>query len=144
MTSEKDTKEKILNQIKSCLLERDEIKFAYILGTFLNSEDFRDIDVALFLEENKIKQIDTLDYGMHLSLELEKRVKPGKFFNRYVPIDVKALNDAPVSFRYSVSKGSVLFSKDENAREEFLCRTWQEYFDFLYILDGYYQEVANG
>lgn len=137
----KSEKEKLLEQIKGYLLEREEIVFAYVLGTFLDRDDFRDIDLALFLDEKKMEQVDTLDWELELSLELEERVKPGRLFERYVPVDVKALNGAPVCFRYSVSKGLVLFSRDENAREEFVCRTWKEYIDFRYILDNYYKEV---
>ncbi|NIM12064.1 MAG: nucleotidyltransferase domain-containing protein [Candidatus Aminicenantes bacterium] len=139
-------KNAILEKIKTCLMEREEILFAYILGTFLNTDDFKDIDVAVYLDEEKIKTIDVFDYEMDLSLELEDRVKPGETFERYVPIDIKVVNldCAQVSFRYSVSKGSLLFSRDEIAREEFLCRTWQEYFDFQYMSNTYLKEVLNG
>ncbi|UCH98569.1 MAG: nucleotidyltransferase domain-containing protein [Candidatus Aminicenantes bacterium] len=139
-------KKAILEKIKRCLLGKKEILFAYILGTFLNSDDFKDIDLAVYLEEKKIKTIDTFEYEIDLALELEDQVKPGHAFQRYVPIDVKVINRdcAQVSFRYSVSKGSLLFSRDEIAREEFLCRTWQEYFDFQYISNTYLKEVLNG
>jgi predicted nucleotidyltransferase len=138
-------KKNVLETIKARLTEREEILFVYILGTFLNTDDFKDIDVAVYLDDEKIKTIDAFDYETELSLELENRVKPGDSFKRYVPIDVKVVNldCAPVSFRYSVSKGSLLFSRDEIAREEFLCRTWQEYFDFQYMTNTYLKEVLN-
>jgi predicted nucleotidyltransferase len=144
MKCDADVKDRVLAEIKGCLWEKGEVKFVYVLGTFLNRDDFRDIDVALYLDERKVKEIDSLDYEMELSLELEERIAALKVFERYVPVDAKVVNRAPVTFRYSVSKGTLLFCRDEEAREEFICRTWQEYFDFRYILDRYYREVIDG
>ena len=136
-------KNKIVDKLTRCLSEKQEILFAYLLGTFLPRGDFKDIDVGIFLDPQKIPGTDTLRYELELAVEMEGRIKPGEIFKRYVPIDIKIINEAPVTFRYSVSRGKMLFSKDENAREEFLCRTWQEYFDFQYILETYYKEVIG-
>jgi predicted nucleotidyltransferase len=136
-------KNRILEKLTRCLAEKQEILFAYVLGTFLTGDDFQDIDVGIFLDEKTMPRIDTLRYELELAVEAEDCIKPGEVFKRYIPIDIKVVNDAPVTFRYSVSKGKLLFSKDENTREEFLCRTWQEYFDFEYILDTYYREVID-
>jgi predicted nucleotidyltransferase len=129
--------------LSRCLAEKKEILFAYVLGTFLTRDDFDDIDVGIFLDPQKIPGIDTLHYELELAVEMENRLKPGEIFKRYIPLDIKIINDAPVTFRYSVSTGKLLFSKDEDAREEFVCRTWQEYFDFQYVLDTYYREVVD-
>lgn len=126
-----------------CLAEKEEILFAYLLGTFLTRNDFEDIDVGIFIDPQKLPGIDTLRYELELAVEMEKHLKPGEIFKRYIPMDIKVINDAPVTFRYSVSAGKLLFSKDENIREEFVCRTWQEYFDFQYVLDTYYREVVD-
>jgi predicted nucleotidyltransferase len=130
-------------KLTRCLAEKKEILFAYVLGSFLTRDDFEDIDVGIFLDPQRIPGIDTLRYELELAVEMEKHLKPGEMFKRYVALDFKVVNDAPVTFRYSVSAGKLLFSKDEKAREEFVCRTWQEYFDFKYILDTYYREVVN-
>ena len=133
----------IVEKLTRCLSEKQEILFAYLLGTFLTRTDFKDIDVGIYLDPQKIPGTDTLGYELELAVEMEDRIKPGEIFKRYIPIDIKVIDDAPVTFRYSVSRGKMLFSKDENAREEFLCRTWQEYFDFQYILETYYKEVIH-
>jgi len=133
----------IVDKLTRCLSEKQEILFAYLLGTFLTRSDFKDIDVGIYLDPQKIPGTDTLRYELELAVEMEGRIKPGEIFKRYIPIDIKVINEAPVTFRYSVSRGKMLFSKDENAREEFLCRTWQEYFDFQYILETYYKEVIG-
>ena len=136
-------KSRLLEKLHRHLAEKQEILFAYILGSFLTRDDFQDIDVGIFLDEKMIPGIDTLRYELELAIETEGRLKPGNIFKRYIPIDIKVVNDAPVTFRYSVSKGKMLFSRDEAVREEFLCRTWQEYFDFEYILNTYYREVID-
>ena len=133
----------IMEKLTRCLSEKQEILFAYLLGTFLTRTDFKDIDVGIYLDPQKIPGTDTLRCELELAVEMEGRIKPGEIFKRYIPIDIKVINDAPVTFRYSVSRGKMLFSKDENAREEFLCRTWREYFDFQYILETYYKEVIH-
>lgn len=136
-------KDILSENLTRCLAEKEEILFAYLLGTFLTRNDFEDIDVGIYLDPQKIPEIDTLRYELELTVEMEKHLKPGEIFKRYIPMDIKVINDAPVTFRYSVSAGKLLFSKDENIREEFVCRTWQEYFDFQYVLDTYYREVVN-
>lgn len=133
----------LTENLSRCLAEKEEILFAYALGTFLTRDDFEDIDVGIFIDPQKLPEIDTLHYELELTVEMENRLKPGEIFERHVPMDIKIINDAPVTFRYSVSSGKLLFSKDEDAREEFVCRTWQEYFDFQYVLDTYYREVID-
>lgn len=141
----KKEREEIIEKIKHRLQEHPEILFAYLLGTFLHRDDFKDIDAALFLNETSIKanHIDTFDYEINMSLLLEKEIQPGQVIKRSVPIDVKVINDAPLGFKYSVSRGFLLFSRDEDAREDFLCSTWREYFDHQIKSDIYLKGVLN-
>lgn len=141
--NEKVMKKEILKEIKNFLLCKNEILFAYLAGTFLDKDDFNDIDIAVFLVEKWLKRINTVDYEIEMSLKMEDQVKPGEKLKRYVPVDVKVINCAPVSFKYSVTRSSLLFSRDEEKREDFLCRTWKEYFDFQYMSKIYLREVLN-
>jgi uncharacterized protein len=136
-------KDRISEALTRFLSEREEIRFAYVHGSFLDRDDFNDIDIGIYIDSKKLPGIDSLRYELGLSVEAEDRLKPGESFKRYVPIDIKVINDAPVTFRYAVFTGKVLFSKDEETREDFICYTWQEYFDFQYILDTYYREVIH-
>ena len=47
-----------------------------------------------------------------------------------VPVDVRVLEDAPVSFRYAVTRGETLFVRDPEAWALFRERTWTAYLDF--------------
>lgn len=136
-------KKKVLDDIKRRLHDRDEILFAYCLGTFLDGDDFKDIDVAVFLDKKSMTAKETVNYEIDISLLLESQIKPGEIFKRDVPIDVKVVNDAPPAFRYSVTRGALLFSKDDDVRTEFMSRTWREYFDFLPVAEQYMREVMD-
>lgn len=131
---EKDKLE-IIKKLKDVLSIEKEILFAYLHGSFLSEEKFEDVDIALYLEEEAIKNIDPLEKEILLALKLEKVIKK--------KVDIKILNFSPLSFRYNATSGYLLFSLDENKREEFLCRTWSEYFDFLPVSKIYFQEVLG-
>ncbi|MBN1273017.1 MAG: nucleotidyltransferase domain-containing protein [Candidatus Aminicenantes bacterium] len=108
------------------------IIFAYLHGSFLEKENFNDIDIAVYLDKKTEVNSDPAGLEISLSLELEKCTQH--------PIDVKILNTAPLSFCYHATKGKLILSQDENTREEFLCRTWNAYFDFKPVSKIYLQE----
>jgi len=126
---------RITKKIKEIIRSEKEILFAYLHGSFLEKEKYRDIDMGVYLDEKKIMGIDIVDYEIALSLKLEKKLR--------MPVDVKVINFAPLSFKYNVSCGLLLFSRDESKREEFLSRTWGEYFDFLPVSKIYLKEVLS-
>ena len=128
-------KAEIIGILSQTLSQKNEILFAYLHGSFFESKTFQDIDVAVYLEETTKHDINIIEYEIALSLLVEKQLR--------MPADVKALNWAPLSFRYNVSRGLLLLSRDELKREDFLCATWMEYFDFLPISKAYVREVLS-
>lgn len=113
--------------------KRAEIILSYLHGSFLE-EGFRDIDVAIYL--TKISKGEALQY--ELNMENELRELTG------FPFDVRILNHAPLSFRFSVIKnGILLFSRDERVRCDFECLTIVEYHDFD-LLRSMYRKEAIG
>jgi predicted nucleotidyltransferase len=118
-----EEKSEIKNRIASILELKEEISFAYLHGGFISAYWFRDVDVAVYIDDERIKREDALDYEIDLSIELEKEIR--------FPGDVKVLNYAPSSFRYEVTKGEVIFSREEELRFNFVERTWMTYFDYL-------------
>lgn len=127
--------EAVKRTLSQILFQKDEILFAYLCGSFLESETFHDIDVAVYLEESMKNKIDIVEYEIALSLFIERQLR--------APVDVRILNWAPLSFRYNASQGLLLLSKDESKREDFMCATWMEYFDFLPISKRYVREVLS-
>ncbi|RDD52826.1 MAG: hypothetical protein BA066_07585, partial [Candidatus Korarchaeota archaeon NZ13-K] len=85
-----EDREHIIDVIRSILLEDSCIKLAIIHGGFIDSEVFRDIDIALLLEGVE----DELIYVEELRDRLEKATGIG--------VDIQLLNNAPPSFTYRV------------------------------------------
>ncbi len=122
-------KGRIKRLIKEFLMGREEVLFAYLHGSFL-SGPFRDIDIAVYTDG----ECDVF-YELELEEELEERLG--------FPVDVRVLNNAPISFRFKVLKGELLFSRDEEKRCGFESRTMGEYHDFKYYLNAYRREVLG-
>ncbi len=117
-------KKTALKKLKESLFKKGEIVFAYVHGSFAEGLPFRDIDVAVYVDEKAVTSQDAIDYGLEISAitEMETGLSP---------IDIKVINYAPVGFRYYATRGIVLFSKDEETRRTFLEDTWRRYFDLL-------------
>ncbi|WP_456454066.1 nucleotidyltransferase domain-containing protein, partial [Thermococcus sp.] len=97
----------------------------YLHGSFL-SGPFRDIDIAVYTDGER---------DVFYELELEERLG--------FPVDVRVLNNAPISFRFKVLKGELLFSRDEEKRCDFESRTMGDYHDFKYYLNAYRREIPG-
>jgi predicted nucleotidyltransferase len=118
-------KQKIISSIRDELFKCEEIVFAYLHGSFLGEGAFADVDVALFVDSAKVPK----EYA--LSYELEKAVKLFRYTG--LEIDVRVLNYAPLGFQFNVTKGRLLFTRDERFHQEFVERVWMEYMDFNFL-----------
>jgi uncharacterized protein len=118
----KEEKQEIKDRISSFLGQRKEIIFAYIHGSFISANWFRDVDVAVFVDNEKVKRDDALEYQLSISSMLDKEIHP--------PSDVKILNYAPLKFRYEVTRGEAIFSRDDELKFNFIGETWHRYLDY--------------
>jgi predicted nucleotidyltransferase len=91
--------------------------------------------VTVFLHTPTPGLTDEVEYEISLSLQLEKKLG--------LPVDIKVLNNAPLSFRYHATRGILLLTQNESVREDFLRRTWSEYFDFLPLARIYQEELTR-
>ncbi len=67
-----------------------EVDVAYIFGSFLEKDEFNDIDVALLLsEELCLDPYKSLKFSLRVAGELERQIKPRFEF------DVRILNSRP-------------------------------------------------
>ncbi|MFZ2054330.1 MAG: nucleotidyltransferase domain-containing protein [Candidatus Aminicenantales bacterium] len=131
----KKAKDALTNLIKDALLARGEILFAYIHGSFLSLSDFRDIDVALFVNPREVNSRQAFDYSFRLSVELSHLAAQ--------EIDIQIMNYAPLGFRHSVFKnGRLLFSRDETLRTDLLEGAALEYIAFYELSLQYIQDLA--
>jgi hypothetical protein len=61
-----------------------------------------------------------------------------------LPVDLRILNDAPLSFRYNVIRyGRPVFVRDSDARFEFVEATLRGYFDFAPYREMYLRETLG-
>ena len=111
-------KGKLLKNLKSRLRSNDEIMFAYVHGSFIEREFFRDIDVALWLKTPHMAFNYTVDLSSKLEMELG------------IPIDIQVLNEAPLPFKFHVfTNGKLLYSRNENLRIEKADQSLRNYLD---------------
>ncbi len=129
-----DEKQAVITAVRRLLEDRAEISFAYLHGSFMSEGGFRDIDVAVFVDE---PPVSPLDYELLLETESMKSV-------RGLPMDVRVLNNAPLSFRYNVIKnGLLLFARDDDKRADFVEYALSAYFDFAPYRTLYLKETLG-
>ena len=127
-------KQLVENCIKNALKKRPEIVFAYIHGSFAKQEGFKDIDVAVYLKD---VPSSLLQYELGLETELMGAIA-------HYPVDVRALNGSPLSFKYHVIKeGTLLIVRDDDMRADFQEVTLSAYFDFAPYRTMYVKETLG-
>lgn len=129
-----DEKSALESAAKAFLGEQTGILFAYIHGSFVTGERFRDIDIAVFYGDPPGQSIEE-----ELSLETTlSRVM------KNLPVDLRILNGAPPSFRYNVIRyGLPLYVRDDDARSGFVEETLRTYFDFAPYREMYLREALH-
>jgi predicted nucleotidyltransferase len=110
----------ILRGVQRILESKPEIVFAYVFGSAADSECFRDVDIAIYVEERKLAVAEEI-YDLRLGVELENAVK--------ARVDLILINNAPDHLIHQISKGKLIVNRDDDFRTDFLCASWKRYFD---------------
>jgi predicted nucleotidyltransferase len=132
--SSKD-KEHFLKRISDKLSAEKCILFAYVFGSFLAEDGFQDVDIGLFTDEAQMEQ-SPLDLELSIQREMEDILR--------VPVDVRVINSAPLSFVYNILKRKiVVVDKEELLRADFEGATYKKYFDFRHLRREYLRELGN-
>ena len=120
---------KTKESIRSILNGFEEIDLAYVFGSFLERDDFHDIDIAIHLcTEHSPYQRFKL--AQKVARILEQGIQPR------VDFDVRILNYAPAYFQYEViSKGVVVLERDRERRVDYEADLISEYLDLKYMYD---------
>ena len=124
--------ERIKKKIVSVLIQREEISFAYVHGSF-GVQPFRDVDIAAYclIPEDKV-----FDFELDISSELEKESG--------FRVDFKVINYAPIGFQFSViNEGTLLFERDMILRLDFLEKVGSEYMDYFEFSKSYFNELIE-
>lgn len=135
MGSVEPGREQLRSRLARELDARPEILLALLHGSFARGETFRDIDVVVWLNPLRLSKDERFRFALDLSVEL--RLALGH------PVDIRALNDAPLGFRYHGLSGSPLVVRDEELLAELRARTWDEYLDFQPFARRYLREALS-
>jgi hypothetical protein len=116
LTAQQNKREEIKKEIRR-ILDREEVVFAYVYGSFLDASSFRDIDVGVYVKEIEREEI----FNYELRLAQESASATGLPFDVF---DVRVLNLAPYSFLNNIfRKGEVLLSRDDNSLSDLIEKT---------------------
>ena len=107
------------------------VDFAYLHGSFLDTLPFHDIDVAVMFTSEA--EPDITGAGLALGDQLERLVGH--------PVDVRALNGAPLTFQFKAARGRLLACRDEIRVATFVERLLPRYFDLAPRLDRAIREA---
>jgi predicted nucleotidyltransferase len=116
------------------LSDHPEVHFAILFGSAVEGEHFRDLDVGILVDRAHVPAERDWDYAFDLADALRSAVQ--------YPVDVRVINDAPLPFRYNVSRGVPLVVHDPEALYTFLERTWDDWLDFKPIAMRYLEEMV--
>ena len=118
--------------ISNALEARENIGFAYLFGSFVDGrEAFRDIDLGVWFRQGDRRS--HFQEGIELSVQLTKKTT--------IPVDVRPLNEAPVTFVYTVLKGELIDNTDDDLRCQVTERTLRDYLDMQPLLERAMREA---
>jgi predicted nucleotidyltransferase len=111
-----EARESITKMLAAELAGHPEVSFAYLHGSFLHAEGFRDVDVAIWTSPDAERFAD-VDLAVRLS-----RLTA-------LPVDVRRLNVAPLAFVFHAIRGRPLVVHDERLLADVIERTARQYHD---------------
>ena len=127
-------KEEIIGKMRDVLPSIPSLRLAYVYGSFLSREDFRDIDIAL-LADDRYDQDSFDEYASEAGDRLE-----GSLDFR-CECDVRVLNDLPVWLKFEIiSTGKLLYVRNEDDRIDFETQVLVEYQDMKSMYDLFDRE----
>lgn len=119
-----DERERIKRTLVAALESEPDLEFAWLHGSFLIADMFRDIDIGVHLSAPAKASSQR---GLELAARLDQEIG--------VPLDACVLNDAPVTFLFHVFReGRLLLSRNEERLADLMERTVREYLDAAPLL----------
>lgn len=135
MASTQPDRERIVDHLRRELEAEPEVVLAVLHGSFAHGGGYRDIDVAVWLDPVQVPESARFRHALDLSVRLA--IALGR------PVDVRALNDASLAFRYQALRGRPLLTRDEGLLDDLRERTWDAYCDFAPFARRYLREALD-
>jgi hypothetical protein len=127
-------KEEIIRKMREVLPAIPSLRLAYVYGSFLSREDFRDIDIAL-LADDRNDQVSFEKYASGAGDRLEESL------DFQSECDVRVLNDLPVWLKFEIiSTGKLLYVRNDDDRIDFETQVLVEYQDMKSMYDLFDRE----
>lgn len=127
-------KKVLIEEISDILKAKEYILFAYLFGSFISGDVFKDIDIGVFISGAESKSL------LKLELMLEGEVEDAI----HMPVDIRIINHAPPSFVYNMLKGGiVIVDANKPMRTDFEGLVCKKYFDFQHLRNEYLREIIN-
>ena len=125
-------RERVATRLAHELGQEAGVAFAYLHGSFVGGTAFHDVDVAVFAALASAEAFPVVALTERLSAAVA------------LPVDVRLLNDAPVSFAYHAFRGRLLCSRDEDLLTGVLEDTARCYLDIAPLLRQATREAFAG
>ena len=111
-------KGKIYNLMKDVITNDKRILFAYVYGSFPNAETFRDIDIAIYVENYKE---NPYLISSDLKTELSRSIRKENMNFTADQFDIQIINEAPFTFLKRIFKeGILLIDRDPELRTDLI------------------------
>ncbi len=117
-------KQEIITILVSLLQKRATVQFAYLYGSFLDEIPYHDIDLGVYLDD--LPLLDMKLFAVDLGAQLGRQVN--------CPVDVRVLNNAPVSFMFQVLRGRLLLQNNPELHDQIFERTVSRHLDIKPLL----------
>ena len=111
--------------LAAALAREPTIDFAYLHGSFLGTQPFHDVDVAVMFTTGS--EPDLIGAALALGDRLDRVIGH--------PVDVRPLNRAPLTFQFKAARGQLLLCRDEARVAIFVEHILPRYFDLAPRLD---------
>lgn len=129
-----EEKKILIEKISNILKAKEYIVFAYIFGSFASEDSYKDMDVGIFV--SGAGDISPLRLELKMEDELEDII--------HIPVDVRIINSAPLSFVYNILKnGIIIVDNNRSLRADFEGLIYKKYADFRYFRREYLREIRN-
>ena len=124
--------EKMISILKNYMISKENVKFAYLFGSYAENRERKDsdIDVAVYL--SGIHEDDFFKYKLGLKTELEQIFKK--------PVDVVIMNNASPLLNHEVFKNGIIIKNSEpSILSQFRAKNFYYYIDQMYIINTYFK-----
>jgi predicted nucleotidyltransferase len=109
-------REKLLKLLREVLAKDERVIFAYIYGSFVKEQSFRDIDIGIYIKDS---EENPLVISPDIKTQLSRVVKRESMGFTADQFDVQIINHAPFTFLKRVFKeGILLLDRDPELRTD--------------------------